>query len=178
MGNVKILETDRLILRKLNLDDAEFILELVNEPAYLQGIGDKGVHNLEDARDYLRKGPLDSYRRFGHGLYLASLKDGSPVGTCGLLKRDHLDDPDVGFAFLADHHRQGYGFEAASAVMEHGRGVLGLKRIVGIVSPGNAGSIGLLEKLGMRFEGKVMMSETDECQLFATVDSEFEGRNG
>ncbi len=161
------LETERLTLRELTLDDAEFILELVNEPAYRRFIGDKGVRNLEDARGYLRKGPLDSYQRFGHGLYLTSLKDGTKIGTCGLLKRDTLDDPDVGFAFLAAHHRQGYGFESAAAVMEHGRDVLGFRRIVAVVSPENAGSIGLLEKLGLRFERMIEFAQDDVVRLFA-----------
>lgn len=167
---MKILETERLILSELTLDDAGFILELVNEPAYMRNIGDKGVNNLDDARDYLRKGPIDSYQRHGHGLLRVALKDGTPIGTCGLLKRDNLEDADVGFAFLAAHRRRGYGYESASAAMKYGREVLGMKRIVAVVSPGNVGSIGLIEKLGLRLEGKVMMSETDECELFATVD--------
>ncbi|MEM7587100.1 MAG: GNAT family N-acetyltransferase [Acidobacteriota bacterium] len=169
---MKILETERLVLSELTLDDAEFIFELVNEPAYLRNIGDKGVRNLDGARAYLRNGPLASYRDHGYGVYRTALEDGTPIGICGLLKRDHLDAPDVGFAFLAAYRQQGYGYESASAVMTYGREVLGMDRILAAVSPHNAGSIRLLEKLGMRFERTIQMGdEGDVCQLFTTPPS-------
>jgi RimJ/RimL family protein N-acetyltransferase len=163
------LETDRLIVRHLKLDDAEFILGLLNEPSWLRFIGDKGVRTLDDARDYILNGPVESYRRFGFGLYLTQQKsDGTPIGLCGLLKRDALPDADIGFAFLPAFWGKGYAHEAAAAVMEHGRTVLGLKRIVAITDPDNESSIRLLEKLGMRLDGKARLSDAvPELSLFA-----------
>ena len=163
-----VLETERLILRRLAEDDAPFILELLNDPAFLRYIGDKGVRTLDGARDYLRSGPLASYERFGFGLYLVELADGgAAIGTCGLLKRDTLEDPDVGFAFLPAYRRQGYALEAASAVLAHGRNDFGLERIVAVVSPENESSIKLLGKLGLGFEGRVRLSEEgEEIYLF------------
>ena len=115
------VRTERLVLRELTLNDAEFILELLNEAAFLQFIGDKGVRTLADARDYILKGPMDSYRSFGFGLYLTSLRDGAtPIGICGLVKREVLADVDVGFAFLARYWSKGYAAEAAAAVLSYG----------------------------------------------------------
>lgn len=150
---VKVLETDRLILRRLLLEDAEFILGLLNEPSYVHFIGDKGVRSIIDAREYILQGPIASYNQFGFGLYLTEMKNsGVPIGICGLLKRGCLPDVDIGFAFLPQFWSQGYAFEAASAVMAYARGVLGLERIVAIVSPDNDRSIKVLSKLGLRFE--------------------------
>ena len=164
-----VLDTDRLILRRLSVDDAAFILELLNDPAFLRFIGDKGVRTLDNARDYVLNGPMASYERFGFGLYLTQLKDGGiPIGICGLLKRDTLDDPDVGFAFLPAYRRNGYALESASAVLAHGRRDFAMERIVAVVSPENEGSIRLLEKLGLAFERRVRLSEGgEEIQLFA-----------
>ena len=118
---MRVLETERLALRRLTLDDAEFIFRLVNEPSWLRFIGDKNVRNLDDARNYLRTGPLDMYERFGFGMFLVERKhDGVAVGACGLLKRDTLPDPDIGYAFLPEYWGKGYALEAASAVLEYG----------------------------------------------------------
>ncbi len=165
-----VVDTDRLVIRRLTLDDAEFIVGLLNQPSFLRFIGDKGVRTLDDARDYLLKGPLGSYDRFGFGLYLVALKDSAaPIGICGLLKREALDDVDVGFAFLPDFWSQGYAFEAAAAVLAHGRRDLGLGRIVAIVTPDNDRSIALLERLGMRFERLVRLADdATELKLFAS----------
>jgi RimJ/RimL family protein N-acetyltransferase len=165
---MKILETDRLIIRRLTVEDAAFILKLVNEPSWLRFIGDRGVRTLEDARNYILKGPVEMYGRLGFGLYLVELKDeGVPIGTCGLIKRDSLKDVDIGFAFLPSFRGRGYAYEAASAVLAYGNNTLGLERIVAIVSPGNDRSIKLLEKLGLQFEQRVQLSERDEVKLFA-----------
>jgi RimJ/RimL family protein N-acetyltransferase len=166
---VNILETDRLIVRHVTIDDAEFILGLLNEPSWLRFIGDKGVRTLDDARNYILTGPVESYRRFGFGLYLTQEKpDGTPIGLCGLLKRDVLPDADIGFAFLPAFWGKGYAHEAAAAVMEHGSTVLGLKRILAITNPDNESSIRLLEKLGMRQDGTARLSEAGpELKLFA-----------
>jgi RimJ/RimL family protein N-acetyltransferase len=157
---VKVLETDRLILRRLTAGDAKFVLELLNEPSFLRFIGDKGVRTLDDARDYIANGPVDSYERFGFGLYLTELKEeGVPIGICGLLKRASLEDVDIGFAFLPGFWGKGYGLEAAGATMAYARATLGLTRLVAVTSPDNHPSIRLLEKLGLGFERMVRLSE-------------------
>lgn len=168
-----VIETDRLVLRHLTLNDAPFIVDLLNEPSFLRFIGDRGVRSQQDARQYLLNGPIASYKKNGFGLYLAFLKEtGDPVGICGLLKRDSLNDPDVGFAFLPAHWRQGYAFESASAVLKYGRESLGLRRLVAITSPDNAPSIGVLEKMGMKFETMTRLEgETRDVRLFAMEGS-------
>lgn len=165
---MKVLETDRLILRRLAPEDAEFILRLLNEPSWLRFIGNKGVRNVEDARSYILKGPVEMYSRLGFGLYLVELKDGgSSIGMCGLIKRDSLEDVDIGFAFLPEYWGRGYAHEAASAVMEYGREVLGLRRLDAITSVDNESSARLLEKLGLRFEGMLKLSDdSEEVRLF------------
>lgn len=148
-----VLQTERLVIRRLTDDDAPFILTLLNEPSFLRFIGDKKVRSVEDARQYIRNGPAASYERHGFGLCLVQLKDSlTPAGMCGLLKRDDLPAPDIGFAFLPDFWNKGFAFEAASAVMNDGRERLNLTRILAIVNPDNDASIKLLQKLGMKFE--------------------------
>lgn len=147
-----LIETQRLGLRQLDLDDADFILGLLNQEGFLRHIGDKGVRDLQGARDYLITGPLESYRRHGFGLYLTSLRRGEPIGICGLVKRDSLEDVDVGFAFLPQYGGKGYATESAAAVLDYGRRTFGLRRIVGITAPDNFASIAVLEKIGLRFE--------------------------
>src|ERR1700752_370154 len=147
------LETDRLLLRPVTPDDAPFALTLLNEPSFLRFIGDKKVRNLEDARQYLLTGPIASYKRNGFGLLLVELKDSNiPAGMCGLLKREELPDPDIGFAFVPDYWGRGFAFEAASAVLKDARERLKLNRILAIVSPDNDASIKLLERLGLNFQ--------------------------
>jgi RimJ/RimL family protein N-acetyltransferase len=165
-----VLETERLVLRRLSEDDAEFIVALLNQPSFLRYIGDKGVRNTGDAIRYIQSGPVASYERFGFGLYLVELKDtGVAIGICGLLKRDSLPDVDVGFAFLPDYWSQGFAFEAASAVMNYGREVLGLRRIVAITTFDNDPSIKLLEKIGLKFECMIKLSEDQpEVRLFGS----------
>lgn len=164
-----VLETERLVLRRLNADDAEFILDLLNQPSFLRYIGDKGVRNTEDAVRYIQTGPVASYERFGFGLFMVELKDSqTPTGMCGLLKRDSLPDVDIGFAFLPQYWSQGLALEAAAAVMNLAKEVLGLKRIVAITSLDNAASIRLLEKLGLKFESLIKLAEDQpEVRLFA-----------
>jgi RimJ/RimL family protein N-acetyltransferase len=164
-----VLETNRLVLRKLTDADAGFIIDLLNQPSFLRYIGDKGVRNTEDAVRYIQTGPIASYERFGFGLYLVELKETDvPIGMCGLLKRETLPDADVGFAFLPDYWSQGYAFEAASAVMTYGREDLGLPRIVAITALDNSASIKLLEKLGLEFEAVIKLPEQGEVRLFGT----------
>ena len=160
---MSVLQTERLNLRELTLDDAPFILTLLNDPAFLRFIGDKNVRTLADARQYMINGPMASYVRNGFGLYLVELKDSqTPAGICGLLKREDLPDPDIGFAFLPDFWSKGFAFESASAVMNDARKRLRLKRLLAIVQPDNAASIKLLERLGMNFE-----RTKDDVHVFA-----------
>jgi ribosomal-protein-alanine N-acetyltransferase len=170
MCTMKVLETERLVLRLLSPEDADFILELVNDPGWLQFIGDKGVRTPEDARAYIRSGPMAMVARHGFGLYLTELKDGAvPIGICGLIKRHGLADVDVGFAFLPAFRAKGYALEAAVATMEYGRKTLGMTRIVAITTPDNHASIKLLRKLGMRFENMIRLpGDSEELSLFAS----------
>jgi RimJ/RimL family protein N-acetyltransferase len=165
-----ILETNRLTIRRLTPDDAEFILKLLNEPSWLRFIGDKGVRTVEDARAYILNGPVEMYSRLGFGLYLVELKDeGVSIGICGLIKRDALEDVDIGFAFLPEYWGKGYAYEAAAAVMSYAASVLSLKRIVAITSVDNDSSAKLLEKLGFSFEKMIKLSpESPEIKLFGT----------
>ena len=165
---MKVLETERLLLRRMSSDDAEFMLGLLNEPSWLRFIGDRGVRTLDDARAYILKGPVAMYERHGFGLYVTELKaEGVPIGICGLVRRDFLDDVDVGFALLPRFWGQGYAYESASAVMEYGKSALGLKRIVAITAQDNHSSIKLLEKLGLRFERLIPSpGEGPEIKLF------------
>jgi RimJ/RimL family protein N-acetyltransferase len=165
-----IIETERLILRHLSAGDAEFVLALLNEPSFIRYIGDKGVRNLDDARRYIADGPIKSYEVNGFGLNLVQLKTGNtPIGICGVLKRDTLPDPDIGFAFLPSYWNQGYAFESAAAVMAHARGTLGLDCILAITSPDNEASERLLGKIGLRFLRLVKLTEdAAEVKLFTT----------
>jgi RimJ/RimL family protein N-acetyltransferase len=133
-------------------------------------IGDKEVRTIADARDYIRHGPMASYEQFGFGLYLVELKkERTPAGICGLLKRKTLQDVDIGFAFLPQFWKKGYAIESASAVLAHGKDVLGLNRIVAITDPDNHASISVLKKLGMEFQGMIKLTEdATEIKLFAT----------
>jgi RimJ/RimL family protein N-acetyltransferase len=168
-GPAPVIETPRLVLHRLTTDDAEFILELLNEPSFLRYIGDKGVRTREDACRYILSGPLASYDRFGFGLYRVQRKDtGEPIGMCGLLKRETLEDVDVGFAFLPRSWSKGFAFESASAVLAHGRETWGLKRVLAITSPDNEASIRLLAKLGFRLERMARLTrDSPEVKVFA-----------
>ena len=162
-----VIETERLILRRLTLDDAAFIHELVNDPDWLRYIGDKGVRTLDDARGYLGKGPIDMYARLGFGLFRVEQRsDGAVIGLCGLIKRDTLDDVDIGFAFLPAYRAQGYAREAAQATLDYARDALHLGRVVAIVSPNNRDSAKLLEKVGLREERRLEIAERDPVILF------------
>jgi RimJ/RimL family protein N-acetyltransferase len=172
---MSVIETERLKLRRLGVADAEFIRELLSEPSFIENIGDRGVRSNEDACRYILNGPVRSYDRLGFGLYLVELKEtGAAIGICGLLKRDALEDVDIGFAFLPKFWGKGYAYEAAAAVMEYGRNVLGLERIVAVTAPKNEASMRVLRKIGMRFERMIVMSEDGkESRLFVPdVDGE------
>jgi RimJ/RimL family protein N-acetyltransferase len=164
-----IIETDRLRLRRLTPDDAEFVLRLLNEPSFIRNIGDRGVRTVEGARSYILNGPVASYEKHGFGLWLVEIKDsGEPVGICGLLKRDTLDNVDLGYALMPEHWSRGYALESASAVMAYAGDGLGLKRVVAIVDAVNQSSIRLLERIGFKYERMIKLPpDTAELKLFA-----------
>lgn len=164
-----VLETARLVLRRFTPDDAAFVHEMVNDPAWIEHIGDRGVHTLDDAHAYIRDRTLAQYDRLGFGMYVVTLRGtGEPVGSCGLIRRDSLDDVDIGFAFLPRYRGQGYASEAAAAVLQYGVEAFGLKRIVAIVSAANHRSIRVLERVGLRFERMVKLpDEAEEIPLYA-----------
>jgi RimJ/RimL family protein N-acetyltransferase len=150
---VRILQTVRLCLRHFDRADAPFIFELLNEPSWLQFIGDKGIKTLSDAERYIEEGPMAMYARLGFGLYLVELtKGGESLGMCGLIKRDTLEDVDLGFAFLSRFWGIGYAYESAAAVMTHAKMRLGIDRLLAITAPNNQASSKLLRKLGFTFE--------------------------
>lgn len=159
---MKILETERLLLRTLEQEDAPFYLNLLNSPPFIANIGDRGVRTLAQARASIVSGPMAMQSSRGHSIYLVALKDsGLSIGMSGLIKRDTLDDVDLGYGFLPPYFGKGYAHEAAVAVLGHARDQVGLKRLVAITSPGNTASNALLEKIGMRFEKLVQLTPDD-----------------
>ena len=165
------LRTDRLSLRWLTEDDAGLMLDLWNDPDFIQHVGDRGIRTLEQARQAMREGLLDLYRKYGYGPFLmVTPGDGAKLGICGLFKRDNLEDPDIGFGLLPAYRRKGYVYEAAKAVVEHARSSLGLERLSAIVSPENTASVRLLEKLGMELTGPIRMPDEDEDILLYRIN--------
>ncbi len=163
-----MIQTDRLELREYTLKDAPFIYKLMNSEGWLKNIGDRCINSIEDAEAYMVKNYLSSYEKHGFGPYLVSLKeDGTPIGSAGLYKRDNLNFPDVGFAFLAEFGNKGYAFEAANAVMQFAAENLKTQTIVGIVLPENLSSIKLLKKLGLMEIGTYKYEDGEELLLFS-----------
>jgi len=164
---VQIIETTRLRLRDITLDDSEFILELLNTPKFVRFIGDRGVRSVDDAREFVETKYIQSYRDHGYGLYTVELKQtGEPVGMCGFVRRDTLPGPDIGFAFLPRFEGMGYGFESSDAILDYGRDTLGFTQLFAITSQDNEVSGKLLIKLGFRFDRLVMMNNGEELKLF------------
>jgi RimJ/RimL family protein N-acetyltransferase len=165
---MKILETERLLLRHLTADDADFFLALLNEPGWIDNIGDRGIRTVEAAAEYIARSYAASYETLGYGLYLVELKDtGERLGICGLIKRDSLEDVDIGFAFRQQYWGNGYAVESAAAVLEYGHHTLGITRIVAITSQTNKSSAKVLEKIGLKFEGLIKLPEfAKEERLF------------
>ncbi len=181
---MQILETERTVLRELVEDDAEFMLDLLNQPSFIKYIGYRNVRNLAQAREYIESRFTKSYRENGFGLYLVELKaefhnfseimnsvlaENISIGICGFVKRDTLPDADIGFAFLPQFCGKGYALESAAAVMEYGRDVLGLKRVLAITTQDNESSGKLLEKIGFKFESLITMPhDNEELKLFSS----------
>jgi [ribosomal protein S5]-alanine N-acetyltransferase len=148
----EIVKSPRLRMRDLTTQDSGFLMELMNERPYIDNIGDRGIRSIEAAAHYIEDKYLASYVRNGFGLYLVELVDGAtPIGICGLVKRDSLDHPDLGFAYQQRFWARGYAVEAANATVGYARDTLGLSYLYGVVSPGNTRSIHLLQKLGFAF---------------------------
>lgn len=168
---VIVAETERLRLRHFTFEDAPFVLRLLNEPSFIRYITDKGVRTLDDARAYIAATPVASYRKHGFGLNLVELKDtGAPIGMCGLIKRDALEDVDIGYAFLPEYWSKGYAIEAAAAVMRTANRDFGLHRVVAVTNNDNDSSIRLLEKLGFQFEKMISLYEHEPpIKLFAAT---------
>lgn len=159
-----VTETNRLVISKLKKNDASFFLELVNSPNWLKYIGDRNIKTVKDAKEYLKNGTIKSYKEHGFGFYKLQLKEENlkTIGTCGLVKRDQLDDVDIGFAMLPDYEGKGFGYEASEAVLRLAKEKFNLKKIVAITLPTNQNSIKLLKKLGLSFKKKVKPFEDDE----------------
>ena len=165
------IKTPRLSLRELSTADDEFIFALMNEPAYIQYIGDRGIRTVENARTYILDKMAASYAKFGYGLYLVELNERPvPVGICGFVKRDSLDHPDIGFALLREHWARGFAFEVASAVLEYGFGTLKLTTVLGVTLPENQSSIRLLEKLGLKFQKMIRLPRIDRDNMLFSID--------
>ena len=164
-----ILETKRLELRWLTLEDAPMMLAVWNDPAFMRYVGDRGVRSLDEAQDSMRDGALHQYAEYGYGPFrVIRREDNVDIGVCGLFRRDGLDVPDIGFALLPEFCANGYGYEASVAVLEHARKSLELPRVIAIVSPDNNASIRLLEKLGMRFEKSIRLpGDDDDVSLYS-----------
>jgi RimJ/RimL family protein N-acetyltransferase len=167
--SIIVLETERLRLRHASLDDAEFILRLLNEPSFLQYIGDRGVRTLDDARRYIADRLIDSYERNGFGLWVVEPKHSAvPLGICGLVKRDTLPEPDIGFAFLPEFWSAGYAYESAWAVKQHALEVLRLPRLLAVTNPDNVRSIRIVERLGFASDRLIAWSGGGvEVRLFS-----------
>lgn len=147
-----ILETERLRIRHLTEQDATFALKLYTTDPFLRFVGDKSLKTVDDARQYLLDGPISMYQSHGIGLSLVEIKEcGTPVGICGLIKRDTLDDIDIGYGFLPEYFNQGYGYESAKAMMDFGRNELKINKIVAITTSDNDSSIRLIKRLGLNF---------------------------
>ena len=162
-----IIETTRLFLSELKIEDASFILKLYNDPDFITYIGDKGMKTLQDAEKFIKTGPIQSYIDHKHGLYLVQLKDNSPIGICGILKRDYLDFPDIGFAVLPKYRKKGFTFEASKSIIEDVKNNTLFKKILAITSPKNNASIRLLIKLGFIFKDIIKIEQNkNPVQLY------------
>ena len=163
-----VLKTKRLLLRRLVREDAEFILRLLNEPSWLEFIGDKQVYNLNHAKKYIELAPMTMYEKYGFGLLLVCCKESSaPIGLCGLMKRDNLDDADLGYALLPEFWQQGYAWEAVETILDYAKNTLQLTNILALSKSSNTASIKLLNKVGFLFERDLkLMDDEENLQIY------------
>jgi RimJ/RimL family protein N-acetyltransferase len=168
-----MLHTPRLLIDPLTEDDAPFMLALLNDPDFILHIADRGVRSVDQARQYLRDGPLLSYQENGFGLWAVRPGEGGePIGICGLVKRATLADVDIGYAFLPAARGRGLAVEATRAVLDHATHGLGLRRLLAIVTPGNQPSRKLLESLGFAYESMIQLTpEAEPLCLYARESS-------
>lgn len=174
-GDAPIASTERLLISRLSFADTGFILKLLNEPAFIQFVGDRDIRTEQDAKQYLAEGPLDSYAKHGFGLFRVASKDTrDALGICGLVSRAELPQPDLGFAFLATQWGNGYALESSRAVLQHAASDLGMHRVIAIVNANNVASIRLLDKLGFKFEKMVRMTGEDQdiCQYMIALQGD------
>ena len=158
-----IVETERLRLRALTLDDTAFIIELVNSPGWIKYIGDRNIKTEEQAIHYLENGPIKSYHEHGFGLLMVETKKcNQQIGMCGILKRDTLEHPDIGYALLPAFTGNGYAFEMAHAVLQYATIQLKLSTIFAITVPENMRSIKILEKIGWIFMKRIQLPNSHE----------------
>ena len=170
-GNNWLMETDRLRLRPVTVYDTALMLAVWNDPAFIENVSDRGIRTVEQAREAIKAGAEKLFEDYGYGPYCMSLKsDGTMIGICGIFKRENIDDPDIGFGVLPDYCENGYAGEAAKAVVDYARTTLGIGVLTALVSPTNAPSIGLIEKLGLTFERMITMpGEDDAICLYSRV---------
>jgi [ribosomal protein S5]-alanine N-acetyltransferase len=163
-----IIETERLFLRKFLLKDAVFTKKLVNQPSWIKNIGERNVKTIKDAENYIKNGPIKSYKTNGYGFYLVAIKEtNESIGLCGLIKRQTLENTDIGFAFLDHYTSKGFGYEAAKAIISYGFSNFDIEKIDAVVNPDNQKSIGLIKKLGLVFEKMILFdAEQNEICLF------------
>ncbi len=165
-----VLETERLSLRQVELADARFMLELLNSPGFLENIGDRGVRDEDQARAYIEERVLGSYRDHGFGMWLAVQKaDGAPVGLAGLVRREGLETPDVGYAFIQKVWGRGYAQEAAAAVLAHAQGPMGIPKLAAITTPENFASMAVLRKAGFIYQGMIQLPGIDRESTYFTA---------
>lgn len=158
-----ILETDRLYLRRLIRDDAGFILQLLNEPSWIEFIGDKNVSNLNDAKKYIELSAITMYQQYGYGLFLVCDKGhDTPMGLSGLMKRDNLDHADLGYAFLPEFWKKGFALEAVKSVLDYAKETHQLSTILALTKSSNASSIKLLNKVQFQFDRDLKLLDDEE----------------
>ncbi len=161
-----LITTERLEIREFTSDDTAFIFKLVNSPNWLKYIGDRGVKTTYDALLYISDKIIDSYVINGYGLYCIQLKDTSePIGMCGLVKREGLEQPDLGFAILPEYEKNGYAFEATEGILQYSKNELKITNIVAITTAENLSSISLLQKLGFSFKNKMWLPNLDKDMM-------------
>ncbi|MBL7759464.1 MAG: GNAT family N-acetyltransferase [Sediminibacterium sp.] len=168
---MQALTTERLIIREMSIVDASFMLRLMNTPNWIRFIGDRNVKTVSDASNYISSRIISSYRLNGFGLYLVALKNNrKPIGICGLVKREGLNHPDLGFAILPEYERMGYASEAAAAVLEYAGTSLRLTEVEGITTNNNLASVSVLEKAGMHYVKNIQLPGQDaDFMLFSRI---------
>ena len=166
MSIANILQTERTIVTRITLQDAPFFVRLLNTPEWKRYVGDRDVKNVEEAEEYLANGLIAAYEMHGFSYYLVRLRDSTPIGICGFLKKPHLDNPDFGYALLPEFHGRGLAWESSQAILEYGIDAFQLTTIDAEVQPDNARSIMLLDRLGFKHTDQVVSSGDEELLLY------------